>query len=165
MKDTNYLRLNQLMHQRRRYQILVKVLEKMVTLLTFASYPLLLAYVYFKKIAWLLPMVLVPAFGFLAVTFIRSGINAKRPYENLGYEPVIQKDTTGHSFPSRHAFSIFMIAITYFFVDKGSGVLVGFMGVLLCVLRVLGGVHYIRDVVAGASSAVIYGAVCYLLIL
>ncbi len=165
MKDTNYLKLNQLMHQRRRYQILVKVLEKMVTLLTFASYPLLLAYVYFKKIAWLLPMVLVPAFGFLAVTFIRSGINAKRPYETLGYEPVIQKDTTGHSFPSRHAFSIFMIAITYFFVDKGSGVLVGFMGVLLCVLRVLGGVHYIRDVVAGASSAVIYGAVCYLLIL
>ena len=165
MKDSNYLRLNRIMHQKKRYRVLVKVLEKMVTLLTFASYPLLLAYIYFKKIEWLIPMVLVPGFGFLAVTFIRSGINAKRPYEALEFEPSIMKDTTGHSFPSRHAFSIFMIAITYFFVDKGSGILVGFMGVLLCILRVLGGVHYIRDVVAGAFSAVIYGAICYCMIL
>jgi membrane-associated phospholipid phosphatase len=165
MKDERYCKLNHIMHQKKRYRILVTAFDKMVTLLTAASYPLLLAYLYFKRTEWLIPMILVPGFGFLAITLIRGGINARRPYEVLGYEPVIPKDTTGNGFPSRHAFSVFMIAVTYYFIDPGCGALVGFMGVLLCVLRVLGGVHYIRDVVAGAAAAMIYGFLCYFTIL
>ncbi len=103
---------------------------------------------------WLL--VSVPAASFLLVSIFRSLYNAKRPYEVYGFTPLIPKDTVGKSFPSRHVFSDFVIGAAVFFYEPAMAAYLFAAGTLLAVIRVVTGVHFPRDVLAGAF----FGAVC-----
>ncbi len=109
--------------------------------------------------AALLYALLVPGISFVLVTVIRRAIDAPRPYTVFNTPPVIPKDTRGNSFPSRHAFSIFIIGMTFCaccpLVWAGPVVLT--LGCVLAVLRVVGGVHFPRDVVAGAALGIALG--------
>lgn len=99
----------------------------------------------------------VPALSFVLVSLFRRRVNAKRPYELYGFAPLIPKDTVGKSFPSRHVFSIFVIATTVFFLQQGIGILLWAAGVCLAVIRVAAGVHFPRDVAAGAVIGILCG--------
>ena len=124
---------------------------KAITALTFGSYALLLL--------WLLlyESILVPGVSFVAVSVFRSICPARRPYEELAIQPLLVKETKGKSFPSRHVFSIAMIAMTFLRVSLPLAVLFFVLTALLAALRVLGGVHYVRDVAAGAAMGVLCG--------
>lgn len=103
--------------------------------------------------------ILVPAVSFIAVSLLRALINAPRPYEAFALPPVIAKDTKGKSFPSRHAFSIFVIGVTFLAACPLPlvGWLILALGVCLAVVRVLAGVHFPRDVAAGALLGIACG--------
>ena len=113
------------------------------------------------RAALFLRALLVPAISFAAVTLFRRIFNAPRPYEKFGLPPAIEKDTAGKSFPSRHVFSVFIIAATIFYVHPSAGILLGLLGVVLAVLRVIGGVHEPRDVIAGALAGILCGVLGY----
>ena len=103
----------------------------------------------------LLRAALVPGISFVLVTVLRKEINAPRPYEVFDAAPVIPKDTRGNSFPSRHAFSIFVIAMTFCACCP-----LAWAGpVLLAVIRVVSGVHFPCDVVVGALLGMLAGFV------
>ncbi|MGN0240647.1 MAG: phosphatase PAP2 family protein [Candidatus Weimeria sp.] len=106
----------------------------------------------------ILKALLIPATGFALETFIRDKLNFERPYERTGVPPVIPKSTKGHSFPSRHAFSVTMIAMMYVFYLPCLGVVMLCIAAFLCVVRVKGGVHFARDVISGAALAAGYAA-------
>ncbi len=97
----------------------------------------------------------------MAISLFRKVLSAPRPYEVYGFKPALDKDTKGKSFPSRHVFSIFMVAFTYFQVSIPIGIVIILMGVGLAIIRVVGGVHFIKDVVSGAAVAIFLGGVCY----
>ena len=101
----------------------------------------------------------VPAAGFAAVSLFRKAFNAPRPYEVFDTPPVLAKDTVGKSFPSRHTFSIFIIGMTFLAACPlpWAGWLVLSLGVCLAGMRVLAGVHFPRDVVAGALAGIAFG--------
>ena len=101
--------------------------------------------------------------SFLLVSVFRNLYNAKRPYELLEIQPLIHKDKKGKSFPSRHVFSVFVIAMTFLWLCPPAGVVFLVVGVLLALCRVIGGVHFPRDVIAGALAGIAAGA-CYWLI-
>ena len=62
----------------------------------------------------------------------------------------MEKETRGQSFPSRHALSAAVLAAVWLsFYPAVGGVMVA-VTVAICVLRVLAGVHFPRDVIAGA---------------
>ncbi len=63
--------------------------------------------------------------------------------------------------PSRHVFSMTVIAVTGFFVNGFVGGVLIALSIILCFVRVIGGVHYPSDVAAGFLSAVIWGSVLY----
>ena len=95
--------------------------------------------------------ILVPGLAFGLGTILRDRLNLPRPYEQPGFEPLRHKETRGHSFPSRHALSASVLAMVWmYFYPKAGWVMVG-ITVLICVGRVLTGVHHIRDVVGGAA--------------
>lgn len=102
---------------------------------------------------------LVPAISFAAVSLFRKAINAPRPYEVFGMPPVIDKKTKGKSFPSRHTFSIFVIGMTFLSTCPlpWAGWLILVLGVCLGTIRVLAGVHFPRDVIAGALAGIACG--------
>ncbi|COO19291.1 multidrug resistance protein 3 [Streptococcus pneumoniae] len=49
--------------------------------------------------------VLIPASGFVALSLFRKKINHLRPYETWDICPLLDKDSSGRSMPSRHVFS------------------------------------------------------------
>ena len=94
--------------------------------------------------------ILVPGFVFLGGTLLRKKLNFPRPYEQPGFTPLVEKETHGQSFPSRHALSAAVLAAVWLsFYPAVGGVMVA-VTVSICVLRVLAGVHFPRDVIAGA---------------
>ena len=89
--------------------------NRLLTACGFLLYPLLLLCLLTKKnIAMLISFIAIPALCFLAVTIFRKVVNKKRPYEKLPIQSLIKKDKKGQSFPSRHVFSIFLIATLWF---------------------------------------------------
>ncbi len=143
---------------------LVETLNRMLTRLGWLLYPVLLLALALKGDPRLLRCVLVPGVSFAAVTLVRRWINAPRPYEALEIDPIIHKDTKGQSMPSRHVFSMFVIAVTYLWIQPWIGVILLLLGVVLAVLRVLGGVHFPRDVLVGALCGIGSGLVGYWLL-
>lgn len=97
------------------------------------------------------PFLFGPAAAFAFVSIMRAALNWRRPYEAFGTQPLIEKDTEGHSFPSRHVASAFAIAAASILYDFRITIFLAVLGGIIAVLRVAGGVHFIRDVVCGAA--------------
>jgi undecaprenyl-diphosphatase len=82
-----------------------------------------------------------------------------RPFVTYRFLPLIQ--TSGNSFPSGHAALLFPIAMTLWFYDKRWGTLYFLAGIIMSAARVMSGVHWPFDVIAGlligiASAGVIH---------
>ena len=133
--------------------------DKVLTKIGYLAYPVLLAILAMEKHPQLLRAILVPGISVVLVSVFRYRYCAPRPYEVFGIPPVIQKDTKGKSFPSRHVFSIFMIAMAFLYFFPPAGALLCLIGVLMAVVRVLGGVHFPRDVIVGTLVGIGCGLV------
>ena len=101
----------------------------------------------------------VTAPAFFVVSAVRLIINAPRPYEVLPFYEKAPKGTRGRSFPSRHVFSVFVIGTALAFTSAPVGTAILLAGVILSVCRVLLGIHFIKDTVAGAVIGVVSGVV------
>nr|WP_276515602.1 phosphatase PAP2 family protein [Tissierella carlieri] len=102
---------------------------------------------------------LTPGISFMLVSSFRNHTDFPRPYEVLDIVPIINKSTKGRSFPSRHVFSAFVIAMTLYYISVPVGVILMFAGIILAIVRVLGGVHFPRDVVVGAMIGILFGMI------
>ncbi len=149
-----------------KYTKWLNIANKAITSIGYTSYPLILIYLFFVKFPiTALYATVVPASGFILLTFVRKAINRPRPYETLDIDPLIKKNTKGNSMPSRHVFSMTIIAVTSFLIHPALGCGLMALSIMLCFVRVIGGVHYPSDVAAGFLSAVIWGVVLYMVVL
>lgn len=131
---------------------------KLITFATAALYFLVLIRLCIcRSFGEFISLIFVPLVSFVLCSVIRACLHAKRPYEVYGFEPLVAKDTKEKSFPSRHVFSVFVIATSIMWVDMGIGTVLLVFGVVLAVLRVLIGVHFPKDVAAGAAFGIICG--------
>ena len=75
--------------------------NKLCTVICYIGYPLLLIsrIILFDVRFWRL--LLIPAVAFVVLSIVRKKLNAPRPYEVWQITPLIEKDTTGKSFPYR----------------------------------------------------------------
>lgn len=138
--------------------------NKALTVLGYVAYPaLLLAVALSGSYLDLVEFIVVPAVGFIALSIFRASYDAPRPYEVLAIEPLIRKDTQGKSFPSRHTFSMMMIACSWTAWLPPVGIVLIVCCCSMGCIRVIGGVHFPRDVVAGALFAVVCALVGYAL--
>lgn len=159
MTKEQYIKITEPMRKNQEKTKRVIAMNQILTGVVFMVYPLYMAVLYGENDPKLLRVLLVPAVSFVLVTILRRIINAPRPYEKFDIPPVIEKDTKGKSFPSRHVFSVFIIAVAIFYSHPGPGILIGLIGVAMAVIRVLGGVHEVRDVAAGAVIGLLCGIV------
>ncbi len=139
--------------------------NRVVTIAVYLLYPGLLLMLFLSKNDGLIPAIVIPGVSFVLLSIFRDRLNRPRPYEVFDMEPVISKKTQGHSFPSRHIFCMFLIATTVFYFYPLAGVLIGLVGVALAFNRVMGGVHFVKDVAAGALIGVLCGIVGFYVIL
>ena len=106
--------------------------------------------------------VFIPASGFVILSFLRKKINAPRPYEEWDINPLLDRDSPGQSMPSRHVFSATIISMACLHASLSVGVILLVLSALLGLVRVLGGVHYPKDVVVGYICALVWGVIFFL---
>ena len=143
----------------------LNIVNRGIVVVFYGAFALLLGWACVSDPWRLAPLVGVTAVGFVAVSFFRRRFNAPRPYECCAIAPLIARDGAGKSFPSRHAFSAFAIAASWFAASAPIAVVLLVAAVVLAVCRVLGGVHFPRDVVVGALIGSATGALAAFLAL
>lgn len=98
----------------------------------------------------------VPAAAFVVGTALRAAINRPRPYTKYGFAPLFPKDKPGQSMPSRHCFSAAAIAAAAWYVLPPVGALLAVLAVLIAASRVITGVHFVSDVLAGLAFGAVF---------
>lgn len=106
--------------------------------------------------------ILVPAFGFVLLTLVRKWINQPRPYETWEIVPLLDKDSSGNSMPSRHVFSATIISMACLHANLPVGLVLLVLSALLGFVRVLGGVHYPKDVLVGYACGLLLGILFFI---
>ena len=141
------------------YLSLLKWTNRLVTLLMTLLYFYVLwaAYLKASKTWIVLAYLLVPATGFIVLSVIRKRMNWPRPYELGTFPPLLNREGKGSSMPSRHVFSAAIISTVAWGVHPLLSVLGLSLALLLAGVRVLAGVHFVRDVVVGFLSAILWG--------
>ena len=149
----------------------VKAVNRILTYAVYVLYPAMLIWILLTEwqrsgltdaVIAFLPYLLVPGISFVLVTAVRDRLDAPRPYEAWEIDPLIHKDTKGHSMPSRHVFSSTVIAMCALRLQVGFGIVMLLISAFLAAVRVLGGVHYPKDVAAGYAAGVLAGLLLFL---
>ena len=148
------------------YLSLLKWVNRLVTLLMPLLYVYVLWSVYLENSKrWeVLAYLLVPASGFILLSVIRKAINWPRPYEIGMLPPLLDREGQGSSMPSRHVFSAAIISIVAWGVNPILSILGLSLALLLAGVRVLAGLHFVRDVVVGFVVALLWGIVSFSLL-
>ncbi len=102
-------------------------------------------------------VIIVPAVVFGSGSVLRRWLNFPRPYEVYHTPSLDNKERAGQSFPSRHMFSASVLTVCALWLWPPLGWGMAGITLLLAPLRVLVGVHFIRDVAAGVLFGGILG--------
>lgn len=141
---------------------LLRLVNQLVVIIMYLAYLVLLAVLFWQRGLAVWPFVAVPGTGFILLTVVRNWLNAPRPYEEWAIQPLIIREKTGDSLPSRHVFSAAVIAMVCLRVAWPWGILMLGLTVILALVRVVGGVHYPRDVIIGFLCGVLCGALLWM---
>lgn len=134
---------------------IINILNNITTSLVYITYPSVLIILFLNKDIRIWKTILIPGISFIIISIFRSYVDFPRPYEVYDIRPIINKDTKGKSFPSRHVFSAFVIGGTLFKLWPILGAILLAMGMLIAILRVIGGVHFPRDVLFGGAFGIL----------
>ena len=143
----------------------MRVFNRMMTVLMPLAYLTLLGSNFISKGLGqeLVTYIMVPASGFVLLTLVRKWINQPRPYETWGIIPLLDKDSSGNSMPSRHVFSATIISMACLHASLPVGLVLLVLSALLGLVRVLGGVHYPKDVLVGYACGLLLGILFFIL--
>ena len=143
---------------------LLRAFNRLMTVVMPIVYLTLLAATYFQEGfgKQVLMYVFVPASGFVILSLLRKKINAPRPYEEWDIKPLLDRDSPGQSMPSRHVFSATIISMACLHASLSVGVISLVLSALLGLVRVLGGVHFPKDVVVGYICGLAWGVLFFL---
>ena len=143
---------------------LLRTFNRFMTVVMPMIYLTLLATTYLReglgKQIWM--YVFVPASGFVILSLLRKKINAPRPYEEWTIKPLLDRDSPGQSMPSRHVFSATIISMACLHASLSVGLILLILSFFLGLVRVLGGVHYPKDVVVGYACGLVWGVLFFL---
>ncbi len=143
---------------------LLRTFNRFMTVVMPMIYLTLLATTYFQEGfgKQILIYMFIPATGFVILSFLRKKINAPRPYEEWDIKPLLDRDSPGQSMPSRHVFSATIISMACLHASLSVGVILSVLSALLGLVRVLGGVHFPKDVVVGYICGLVWGVIFFL---
>lgn len=162
MTKERYIALMNFWQNKPKLRSVTAVTQKFLEIAVFIIYPLFTSYLFIKGDKFWVYSVFDCGISFLAVSLLRRVLNKPRPYEKYGVLPAVAKETKGCSFPSRHAFSAGIIAVNLLAFFPVIGIVVLCFAVIISVLRVLLGLHFVRDVAWGITVGILLGLPMFL---
>lgn len=143
----------------------LKIISHASAVICAAAYIAMLVLAYLKEPIFALKLAGAGGVPYVAVTAFRKVINAPRPYELYSFYDKKPKEKTGQSFPSRHVFSAFSIAALAYTFSIWLSLSLALLGICIAISRVLLGMHFIRDVAAGALIGILSGTLGIIIII
>lgn len=164
MKCQDYIKISEWVRKFRHGENVVKYGNTILTRIVYVAFFLLLITLAFQRDIRVVRIVLVTGISFVLVSVIRHIFNSPRPYTVYDFNPIVKKDKIGDSMPSRHVFSVFVIGMAFFYINPALGIIIFVDGLLMCIGRVVAGVHFPKDVIVGALIGIISGIVGFYVI-
>lgn len=132
-------------------------LFKVIPLVMAIFYVLTACFLFYSKSNKLMRFVLVPAADFVFVSCFRKILNHPRPYDELDYIPLLPYTSgKGLSFPSRHTSSAIIISAAFWYLSPLLGIITAVPAIFVAVSRIVGGMHYPKDVFAAVIVSLIF---------
>ena len=128
----------------------LSVFSVFASLMFVYAFGYIMAMSFARSFEYAVRVLLVAARPFLLVSLVRSRIRAPRPYEVYTFYEKKPHRAVGKGFPSRHAFSAFAIAVLMLCFNVAFAFVLFALAIVLCVCRYLLGIHFPRDLIAGA---------------
>ena len=156
-----YINLNKKISSNSAMCKLLNIANKSITTYVYCMFTAIMIYLLFaQRFHEHIVITLFCGAGFFLVTFIRRYIIRIRPFAKYGFQPIIKCKKQDCSMPSRHTYSVFVIAIATFLIHPALFAFNIFCGIVLALTRILSGVHYISDILAGIAFAMVFGILC-----
>lgn len=140
-----------------------KILEKLFILISsisayvfFIIYFLAVLYLLIFDYNKLIRVLLVPAFTVLLNIFLRKVFKAKRPFDELNINKMIEHKSN-YSFPSNHCVCSMIISVSIIYINIKLGFIMIILTIFTALSRIMTGLHYPSDVVAGLIIGLITG--------
>lgn len=158
MTQQHYQAITLFFNQRPSLKKALIFISAFLPLTIFFSYPIFLKTII--QTDFFYDAILIPMFAFLTNTFLRHFLKAKRPFEVYDFTPLINHDK-GESFPSRHSTSALIIALTIIQVYPIWGTILTIIALCIGPTRILCGVHFPKDVIAGYLLALLFASLYF----
>lgn len=109
--------------------------------------------------------ILVPLLTIILSKILRKIISSRRPFEKFNINSLVYH-RGGNSMPSNHSASAFAIAISIIYITNNLYLHITLIifAIITALSRVLAGLHFPLDVLAGAILAFIVGFFCFFVI-
>lgn len=156
--------LRQYLENHSRSMKLFTIFYRLMPAVVFCAYGLMVIFLMINNDRRLFRVLAVPFIVFAGITVIRKCINAPRPYEVTNVPPLIKKDKRGQSFPSRHVVSATVISMAGLYLNIWLGIGLMAVSVVIGFMRVVAGVHFVKDVVAGFAISIISGIIGFFIL-
>lgn len=158
MKEAQYQKLTAFCRKTAAREKIVSGITKYLPDVLVVTYPAAIIVLLVQSYPWvsLLRFILVPLTALVLVTILRHVFHAPRPYDQMNFQPLLYHKP-GDSFPSRHTASSVIIAMAFWYVSPAVGIAASVLAVIVGISRVIAGVHYPRDVLAGAGVSLVVG--------
>lgn len=158
MTEEQYISITNFCRKTKFREKIILTLCKYSPICMFFMYFITIIYIYIIKSPKLFLYIILPAIDVTFISVLRKILNKPRPYDQLNYIPIGKyKNGKGQSFPSRHTSSAFIIGIGCLYLNKTYGIVMLILALLIAVSRIISGVHYLKDILAGASISLILG--------
>lgn len=162
MKQESYIRIFEFVRRYRHGENIVRYANLFLTRIVYVAYCIMLFVLAVKHDGRIYRIVFVTGISFILVSVFRKMIDKERPYTKYNFVPLIPKEKKGQSMPSRHVFSAFIIGMALLYVYPPAGIFIFVDGIAMGVIRVVTGVHFPRDVIAGAGIGILCGIIGFL---
>lgn len=159
MNKQNYIKLMNYLYEHKALRKTMVAVERIIEISVVLAYFASLIYCLYTSAGKALLSAVTCIAALYLCTMLRVVCDKRRPYEVYETLPAIDKSTKGKSFPSRHLTSIAVIGVSLLSLNIPLGILFLFLTLLMGALRVLLGVHFIKDVAVGAAIGIIIGVI------
>lgn len=159
-----YERISAPFRRNRQAAAALSAINKLLVWATAAAFLGLAAWLALHHDVRIIRFLAVCAISFAGATALRSALNRPRPYELYPIDALIKKDTKGKSFPSRHLFSASVISCALLWISAPAGIACFAATAILAAIRVVGGVHFPKDVIAGIALGIACGTIGFWII-
>lgn len=168
MKEESYIKITEAVRKRKNGEKIITTINNIITNMIYGLFGVIIVRAAFIQYNYntdtCVRIVLVCGISFVAVTLFRYIIDEKRPYVLYNFTPLIRKEKIGQSMPSRHVFSAFIIAMSALYIYVPLGIFMMILAVIMAFERVICGVHFPKDVIAGAVIGIVSGIIGFYLI-